>query len=296
MKILLIVIVYVSTLLGYTICPKNQQECENGSIHFLDTQSIFSLDKHISEFSALVLDGKTLYILSDKGRLLHYKLLIQDKKIKQLKYQKSFFLKDKNGKRLKKAFRDSEGMSRYGKHLLISFEGKNRVEEYDIYGNRYRGFKLNKKLRKNSDYVNENSGLESVAYSNIYGIITAPERPLNKKNKHKIYSKDFIWKFDADGSISDMVFIDSHHLMVLLREYGTYASQKNTTLLSIDLSSCIDKSCKVQELAKLHAQDGWKLDNFEGVTKVGDNLYLMVSDDNNSFFQKTLLVLFEIIQ
>jgi hypothetical protein len=45
----------------------------------------------------------------------------------------------------------------------------------------------------------------------------------------------------------------------------------------------------------MDSQKGWHIDNFEGLTKVGKNLYLMVSDDNESIFQKTLFVLFELI-
>ncbi|WP_304546205.1 esterase-like activity of phytase family protein [Sulfurimonas microaerophilic] len=296
MKLLIIPFLLLSNLFAYTICPNGEQECQIGKIHILDTKKLSSFDDKLSEFSALVLKENTLYCLSDKGRLLHFDFAIKDKKIETFKYKNSYSLKDKQGKKLSKNFRDAEGMDIYGKGVAISFEGKNRVELYDLYGNCYKSIKLNKKLRKNENYESINKGLESVAYSSLYGIITAPEAPLKKKKKHRIYSRDFTWKFDAEGFITDIKFIDTHNVIVLMRDTNIFTRARTTQILKIDLSSCIDGTCSTESLAKISSQDGWKIDNFEGIEKVDKNTYLMVSDDNDSLFQNTLLVLFEIVK
>ena len=57
---------------------------------------------------------------------------------------------------------------------------------------------------------------------------------------------------------------------------------------------CETGSCSSKNLAALKRRDGWKLDNFEGLTRIKDELYLMISDDNGSFFQECIDVLFEI--
>jgi hypothetical protein len=65
--------------------------------------------------------------------------------------------------------------------------------------------------------------------------------------------------------------------------------------VSVDLNNCNKHHvCKSKYLAAFDSYKGWHIDNFEGLTKVGKNRFLMISDDNDSFFQKTLLVLFEI--
>jgi hypothetical protein len=68
-----------------------------------------------------------------------------------------------------------------------------------------------------------------------------------------------------------------------------------TSLVSVNLKKCKKGICKSKLLAKLDSFKGWHIDNFEGLTKVDKNRYLMVSDDNGNFFQKTLLVFFEVI-
>lgn len=67
--------------------------------------------KTISELSALAYNGTTLFALSDYGVLHHFDLKIQNNKIKKIKLIKSIKLKDKNGNKLKKKKRDSEGLS-----------------------------------------------------------------------------------------------------------------------------------------------------------------------------------------
>jgi hypothetical protein len=44
----------------------------------------------------------------------------------------------------------------------------------------------------------------------------------------------------------------------------------------------------------MKTDDGWNLDNFEGLTHYKDNIYLMISDDNGFFLQSTILTMFEI--
>ena len=48
-------------------------------------------------------------------------------------------------------------------------------------------------------------------------------------------------------------------------------------------------------IASFNGADGWLLDNFEGLTHIRDNQYLIVSDNNKSLFQKTIFMLFEIL-
>jgi hypothetical protein len=122
-------------------------------------------------------------------------------------------------------------------------------------------------------------------------VVTAPELPLKKRKKsqHTIYTKIKNFKFNAAGSITAFEFIDDDKILVLMREYSFFKRYLKITLLSVDFSNG-----DVDILLKMDSQKGWNVDNFEGLTKVGDNLYLMVSDDNESMFQKTLFVLFEL--
>jgi hypothetical protein len=67
------------------------------------------------------------------------------------------------------------------------------------------------------------------------------------------------------------------------------------TLRRLKLEKCNNlQLCETDILARFNGIDGWNLDNFEGITRVNDNQYLIVSDNNNNPFQSTIWVLFEI--
>ena len=50
----------------------------------------------------------------------------------------------------------------------------------------------------------------------------------------------------------------------------------------------------MEPLLRMRSEAGWNLDNFEGLTRLDGDRYLMVSDDNGMPWQHTVFVLFEI--
>ena len=52
---------------------------------------------------------------------------------------------------------------------------------------------------------------------------------------------------------------------------------------------------QTREIVRFDSSKGWRLDNFEGLAHYRGRRYFMVSDDNRSPLQKTLLVYFEIL-
>lgn len=156
---------------------------------------------------------------------------------------------------------------------------------------------IHKYLQNKKSYKNKNKALEAVAYSEKYGVITAPEISLKKKEReyHTLYAKEKTWKFSACGNITALEFINKEELLVLERIYDKKTFEGVVYLSKVNLNECKDAICSSKLLAKLDSKKGYKIDNFEGLTKVSQNKYLMISDDNESKFQKTLLVLFEIL-
>ena len=92
-----------------------------------------------------------------------------------------------------------------------------------------------------------------------------------------------------------MTFMSKHKLLVIEREFDKKSAEGVIYLSIVNLKKCSLDICRSKLLAKLETKDGWNIDNFEGLTKIEKNRYLMISDDNNSPLQKTLLVLFEVL-
>jgi len=280
---------------AYTITPSKKTDTKN-HIKILDAKELHFSNVH--ELSGLAYKDKQLYALSDQGSLYLFNITLQGDRIQELSLREHYILKNKKAEPFKRKKRDSEGIAFYKDNFLISFERKNRVLYCSRKGRKIKKMKLNTLLEKNENYESPNKGLESVAYSKKYGLITIPELPLKnqKSNYHTLYAQHQIWKFQAEGAVTDIEFINAEHLLILLREYSYLTNQHVTSLVEVDLKNCNQQRvCRSELLAKLDSNAGWHIDNFEGLTKVGKNKFLMISDDNDSMFQKTLLVLFEIM-
>jgi len=299
MKIFILLFLVIFTthakLLEYKIIP-NELPYHTMNINILDTKELTFQKKNklkFSEISDLAYRDSTLFGIGDKGILYKLHIDLKNDKINRLKLLWAKKLHD-NGVHLSKRNRDSEGLAFLHDNLLISFERKHRVELYNQQAEKIKQVEIHKNLNKFKNYKSKNKGLESVAYSENYGVITAPEKPLKGKKYHVVYAKDTIWKFKAKGSITGLEFISKNKILILLREYTFWSQHRVTTLLQLNLKKCQNSICKSKVLARLDSRDGWDIDNFEGLAKVGPHRYVMISDDNENFFQKTLLVLFEI--
>jgi hypothetical protein len=260
-----------------------------------------------AEISDLAYEAQrnTLYMVSDKGALFAFSMTRSGNHL-SLHPQRGAYLMSRKGKRLRKYKRDSEGMCLDGKRrLLISFEGDVKIawvhKEGKKFGRIIRTLPLPKELRSISHYRSRNKSLEALAWHPRYGILTAPEWPLKKyhKKQHRIYSlKGKQWTFAAEpeprSSVVAMETMDDGNLLVLERSYTGLFNPFVITLKKVYLKDCKHR-CKSKVLAKLNTHKGWDIDNFEGLTKVDKQRYLMVSDNGDNFYQRTLLIYFEVL-
>jgi hypothetical protein len=295
---ILLVLNAVAQVTAFDIKPFYFKSSKKDKIKILDAKvlNFESLNGiKVSELSGLAYKDNTLYAVGDKGYLYTFSLKISHSKIENLTLENAYRLRKISNKKL--ASCDAEGLDFMGDNLLISFERKHHIALYDIRGVKIKNIKINKKLKEFNNYKSKNKGLEAVTFNPLYGVVTAPEKPLKNVDKkyHRLYTKHDIYKFKASGSITGLEFIDSTKVLVLLRDFNYFTRRQKTSLISVDLNECNKHHvCKSERLAAFDSYKGWHIDNFEGLTKVGKNRFLMISDDNESFFQKTLLVLFEI--
>ena len=248
---------------------------------------------------------QTLYLLSDKGLLYGFNAHFSDT-VDMLIPMNAVKLKSKKGKRFKKWKRDSEGLVLDGKgKLLVSFEGKAKIGWFHKnsvkYGTLIRKYRLPKVLQNIKNYRSKNKSLESVAWHKKYGILTATEWPLKRDDKKKqtIYAlsgKKWHFKAEPEGksAVVAMEVMDDGNILVLERSYTGLLNPVVITLKKVYINHCVNKYCPTKVLAKMNNHKGWELDNFEGLARVGKNRYVMVSDDNENFFQRTLLIYFEV--
>ena len=311
-----LIVLFFASFLSYAgissvnIAPPFQKQT---SMHMkiLDQKNL-SFDRlqgiKFAELSDVTYDAKTktLYFVSDKGLLFSFNAHFSDK-IDKLIPMDATKIKNKKGKRLKKWKRDSEGMTLDGKgRLLISFEGKAKIgwfhKNSENYGKLIRKYPLPKELKKTKNYRSKNKSLEALAWHSKYGLLTATEWPLKKyhKKRQTIYAlsgKRWHFKAEPEGKsgLVAMEVMDDGNVLVMERSYTGLLNPFVVTLKKVYLHRCENGICQTKVIAKMSNHKGWELDNFEGLARVGKNRYVMVSDDNENFFQRTLLVYFEVI-
>ncbi len=298
------------------ITPSSQTKTF-GKIKILDQKQLMYATVNgvkFSEISDLAYDRKKqeLLMISDEGKLFTFKARFSNT-IDGLEPIEAVKLKKKHGKKFKKWRKDSEGMTLDGQgRLLISFEGKAKVgwfhKNSDKQGQQIRKYSIPKELRNNKKFRSKNKSLEALAWHKKYGILTAAEWPLKKYNKKKqtIYAlSGKKWHFKAEheakSAVSAIEVMDDGNVLVLERSFISYLEPFIVTLKKVYLNDCKTSDhkkgmCRTEVLLKMNSHKGWDVDNFEGLARVGKNRYVMISDDNDNFFQKTLLIYFEVLE
>ncbi len=286
-------------LLSVPICIRalsHPEPFEHSTLAILDIKEIHFRKKDgipFTELSGLAYHAETgmLYGVSDQGFLYGMKMAVHRNRIVSIELLSARALRDRRGKKLHGKYTDAEGLAWTPDGLLVSFERQPRIGLFDVDGQEKRKVKLPKPLHKSRRYRGKNKMLEAVAWSPEYGIVTAPELPLNGESgtRHTLYAAQRRWHIPASGSVTALEITPRGNLLVLERDFNPFTRRRIITLTLVD-----SKTDKHRRLLQMDSGSGWEIDNFEGLTRLEGNRYLMVSDDNDSPFQKTLLMLFEI--
>lgn len=260
------------------------------------------------EFSGLAWDHdqKTLIILSDRGFIINVHPIFNEDRLIDVELASFHQLKDAKGKKLRYKATDSEGLalinSKNGKandtELLISFERRPRIVHYTIEGEFISHEPINNALQDIVNYAGENKGLEAITLHNQFNIITGPERPLDGPSKgllslHNLDNKQWGLRPDNEnyGSLVGLTTLPDNRLIALERIYpGIFAGVTNV----IHLITLDENALKQETLLKIQPSDGFFNDNFEGISWHKNNRFFMISDDNDNFLQRTVLIYFEI--
>ncbi|SEA67708.1 Esterase-like activity of phytase [Thiothrix caldifontis] len=280
----------------------------------LDVQNSLVLPPHtvngvkISELSGLAWDQdeQLLYAISDKGAVFHFRLDLQGNRLQAANAVYAANLVDKEGERIKKGRGDSEGLTlmnanngkRGDSQLVIAFEGVPRLIRFTPQGRAINNITLPAVLDDRRNYRHGNHALESVTFHPRYGFITAPEMPLRgePRNLHTLYStKGQQWSFTAypakNSAISGLEVLPDGNLLVMERAWSGFLNPLVVSLRYLDFKQCAkDPVCTLQDLKVF--SNHLLVDNYEGLTHIQGNQYLMVGDDGNEDFLPTTLTLF----
>lgn len=262
-------------------------------------------ESHISELSGLAWDEdeRLLYAVSDKGKIFHFRLKLEGNAIMAIEPVYAASLAS-NGEKASHHRFDAEGLAvlnaNNGKssdtELVVVVEGAApRIIRFNPAGTMLGEIPAPPPLDEPGNYRGSNKALEAVTYNAKYGLITAPELSLANRPKdlHTIYAKDRHWSFAAhpvkDSRLKALEMLPDGNLLVLERSFTGSTKALVVSLRYVNLAGCpVDGVCAAEDLAVF--SEG--LDNFEGLTHIGNHRFLIVSDHGKKDPQRTTFMLF----
>ncbi len=253
-------------------------------------------------------DDNLLYAVADHGLLFGLRPVFQNHRLVDVSLRNTAVLIDpRTHKPVKWRRSDSEGLDilngRNGKpgdaELIVSFEGEPRVARYRPDGRFIAEIPLSKALGDVRRY-RYNRMLEAVCQHPRLGILTAPEEPLGADRElARLYRADgSSWRFPASrGGLVALECLPDGDVLVLERDYSRLSLRWIITLRRLHLpdGAAPDTLLAAQTVATLDSENDLNIDNFEGLTRHRGNRFFMVSDDNDVFVQRTLLLYFELL-
>jgi len=257
-------------------------------------------------------DDDILYAISDKGFLFHLRPEFENGNLTGLKLLKAVRLRELgSNKPLGYGRTDCEGLDilkgRNGRkgdaELLISFERFPRIVRYRPDGVALEEYPLPAPLNDAKIYQDPNKMLESVCQDPRLGILTVPELPLKDERGgythiFSLGGKSWLYSLPTRNRITDMDCLGRERVMLLESDFeGTLGRM----IITLRIATLPEKPSttdpvSVETLVSLDTDKGHQIDNFEGLAHHRGNRFFMVSDDNDLFIQRSLLMYFEVLE
>lgn len=246
---------------------------------------------------------ETLFAVSDLGYLWRLRLQFDgDNVLTGIADASPAVLQGPSGAPLPAGQRDAEDIALLQEPegevvLLVVFEGEPRLYRYDARGRSLGAVPLPPQLAKAEHFRTANKGLEAMMVDLRWGPVVAPELPLPASAEAGVPLRAVAgapaWWYPLsprEGSaLTAMVALEQGRALFLERAFISVWVPLVITLRVAELEP--DNGVLAPEqVAQFDAAAGWRIDNFEGLTRRGPQEFLMISDDNASPLQRSLLV------
>lgn len=266
-----------------------------------------------AEFSDLAWDddNKILYAQSDQGGLFWLQPVFTNSYLTDVKLIKALPLREPgDGRAVRWTRTDAEGMDvingRNGRkndsELVISFEREQRILRYRTDGTAISQYTLPAPLDNVKNFSGANKSLEAVCVHPDHGVLTVPEQPLRGERPgytriFDLQGRSWYYPVTKNSGIVAMQCNTGGDILVVERDYLSIMVHTIVSLKKIHLPAGLADGATLpaETLVRLDDKNGLRLDNFEGLTRHRGNRYFMISDNNDNFLQRTLLLYFEIV-
>ncbi len=252
-------------------------------------------------------DEQLLYAVSDDGHLVHLSPEFKNGILTGLEFINAFPLKDSNNNILEGDGADAESLAiinsantnKGDSVLIITLEAPQRIHKFQSDGTFISEVALPQHLYDGHEHNDNTPTLDALSFHPEHELLMAPVKALvdTPDGLFSIYSsKGEKWNYaplDKKNSATlGMETLPDGSVLVIER---VYSSMFKPVIYALRKLKFDGEVINVKEIAHFNSREGWSIDNFESVTRYKENSYFMISDDNESSFQKTVLIYFKIL-
>ena len=283
-----------------------------GVFEFRGGLALSSTDAAFGAWSGLdfAADGQTVYAVSDTGVWFTARLVEDQGRLVGIDNPMLAPMLDDDGQPLTgKAKSDAEGLRivrRDGvETALVSFEQTPDVRVFAAAPDLARATPRHVALPGFVSRIRANQGLEALAVAPADGrlggaTVVIAERSLDKNRDHRAFVLDgpgdgpFSIRRIGDFDVTDAAFLPTGDLLILERKFRP--SEGLAMRIRRIAGSAIAPNATVDGPALIEAGAGYQIDNMEGLAvrsgRDGETLVNLISDDNHSLLQRTVLLQF----
>lgn len=241
--------------------------------------------------------AQQLVAVTDQGEIVSLRPVFAAGRLRDVTFLARHALRDANGVPLVGRLRDAEGLALLPEvdgemSLAVSFEQDPRVARYSLDGHWLGAVKLPDTLLAAARREPRNHGLEALARLPDGHLVAGLERSESSRSDVlRLWVSDGRrWTFPAHARGGALVALDTQPDGTLLALERRYLSPLAPLIISIHRLTPTAHDLVVETIATFSSAQGWQVDNFEGLASLGGNELLIISDDNASPLQNTLLV------
>jgi len=292
--------------------PRDRSHLRFGSLEWRSGLVLTSAFRGFGGLSALRLDpkGEKFISLSDKGSWFTGRIVYSGREMKGLAdVEASPMIGPDDRPITARGWFDSESLALDGSFAYVGLERVNRVLRFDFSKGFTRARSEVVPMPPAAKKLPFNKGLEALVFvpkgQPLAGtLIALSERGLDSQGNLIAFlvggptPGQFSVRRTNNFDISDAVLLPSGDLLILERKFSWF-SGVGIRIRRIPLKS-VAPGAVVDGPSIFDADLGQEIDNMEGidafVTSAGDTVLTMVSDDNFSLLQRTLLLQFTLVE
>lgn len=284
------------------------EQTQFGNLEFIGGLELTSTSDNFGGLSGLRLgkDGQTLFAVTDQGHFLKADIKRnEDGSLSGLENADLSRLRDRKGERIKgKKNADAEALEISGSQFLVGFERNHRIDFFNLAKSKLRADERTKPLSfRQFDFPN-NKGPEAVALSPVTNeLFVFAEYALDENDHHRGFIVDgktmqpISVSLTVGYSLTDAHFLENGDLLMLERFYTPFTGQamriRKFERTSLKANALLEGEIIMQATSQM------EIDNMEGLalSKMADGStrVTMISDDNFSRNQRTVLLEFKLL-